>query len=158
VPISRIANVIFDGSKSTQWVDMLVIYKDIRESSNVTIEYQQYDMPWPIWDRAFVLRRTDSFDPATKTVSVRYESVDDPRLPVPSDVVRGHDSGSFWKFSALPGERTHVEIEVFVDPRGDLPAWLVNGIQKGWPRQTFAALAERAMKPDVAPDPRVAGW
>jgi len=158
VPLSKILGVILDGSKSTEWVDMLVKYDDVRQSDTVTVEMQRYDMPWPIWDREFVLRRTDTFDAANHRVSVHYKSVEDPHFPLSSDAVRGVDSGSFWTFQALPGGRTHIEIEVFVDPRGEIPSWLVNAIQKAWPRNTFDALRARALKPDVKDDPRVVAW
>jgi hypothetical protein len=158
VPLERVLGVFLDGSKSTEWVDLMIAYKEKPESQDVRVEYQLYDMPWPIWDREFVLRRVDTYDAATKTVRVTYTSVDDPAFPLRDDTVRGTDHGSFWEFTALPGGRTRIVIEVFIDPMGSIPSWLVNSIQRAWPHDSIFALVDRAIKPDIKPYPRVHGW
>lgn len=158
VPIGRILGVFLDGTKSTEWVDMMAQYDERVLRPDVRVEYQLYDMPWPIWDREFVLERTDTFDATKKMVRITYKSVAHADFPEHPERVRGEDYGSFWEFTALPGGRTRIVIEVFIDPKGGLPAWLVNSIQRGWPRATVDALVARALKPDVQPHPRVASW
>jgi len=158
VPLERILGVFLDGSKSTEWVDLMMRYEEKVLGQDLRIEHQMYDMPWPVWDREFVLRREDTFDAARKTVRVTYTSVDDPAFPPQEGIVRGVDHGSFWEFTALPGGRTRIVIEVFIDPRGSIPAWLVNSIQRSWPRASIEALVDRSIKPDVRPYPRVRGW
>ena len=47
---------------------------------------------------------------------------------------------------------------MLTDPKGMLPAFIVNMIQKDWPRKSINALKARAMKPDVAPEAAYADW
>ena len=58
----------------------------------------------------------------------------------------------------LDAGRTKVEVEVFTDPKGALPAWLINLIQKDWPWKTIDGLVKRSSRPDVVADPAVSGW
>jgi hypothetical protein len=45
--------------------------------------------------------------------------------------------------------------EVMVDPRGSVPTFLVNMVQRSWPFQTLTALRKQVAKPDIKDDPRV---
>ena len=57
-----------------------------------------------------------------------------------------------------PNGKTRIMVEVITDPKGSLPAWLINLIQKDWPYNTISALKKRAKKGDIKPNPKMAGW
>jgi hypothetical protein len=94
VEIAAAVAYVLDPTKSTEWVDMLVDLSEHERGGGAYVERQTYDMPWPTWDREFVLRRTVSSDAADHSVTVTYASIDDAQYPARDGVVRGRDSGS----------------------------------------------------------------
>ncbi len=163
-PISRVASVITDRKRSTEWVDRLVKTKLLRQVSETeSIEWDHIKTPSPLKDRDFVFKSTITTDPAKKKVVVSYNSVTDPLAPETDDYVRGSFKGG--KFELTMATRTNkdgtktrgtiVNAEVEVDPRGSVPKFIVNMVQKSWPHQTLMALRKQVAKPDIKDDPRV---
>ena len=60
--------------------------------------------------------------------------------------VRAEVKGTYYNFTALSAKRTKLEVEVHTDPKGLLPNWLVNLIQKKWPSKTLSGLIRHARK------------
>jgi hypothetical protein len=58
-------------------------------------------------------------------------------------------SGLFQATSLEPDKRTELTVEVQIDPKGFIPAWIVNFFQKNWPLHTFEAIRAQAAKPDI---------
>jgi hypothetical protein len=159
VHISLLASVLLDPSKGTEWVDMLVGSELVRrDGPNHILLYNHYDLSWPISDRDYVMDRVARFDPEAKVVTVTYSSVVDPLKPEQDCCVRATAHRTFWRFTTLPSGRTKVEVEVHTDPQGMLPAWVVNMVQKGWPKNSISGLTARSIKPDVVPHPQAVGW
>jgi hypothetical protein len=96
-------------------------------------------------------------------VTFRYYSVTDKLAPETDDYVRGHFKEG--KFELTVAERTNkdgtktkgtlVVAEVVVDPRGSVPKFIVNMVQKSWPHKTLTALRKQVAKPDIKDDKRV---
>ena len=92
-----------------------------------------------------------------------YYSVTDKLAPETDDYVRGHFKQG--KFELTVAERknkdgsvtkgTMVVAEVVVDPRGSVPTFIVNMVQKSWPHNTLMALRKQVAKPDIKDDKRV---
>jgi hypothetical protein len=104
------------------------------------------------------MQRRTRVEPALRSVSLFYDSIEDPAFPVGEGRVRATNHDSWWKFRALDGGRTEIEFRAAVDPRGALPAWLVNLMQKSYPHDSIVRLAERASRSDITPDPAYSGW
>jgi hypothetical protein len=158
--IAKLMKVFLDTEKATGWTDMLVESKNVgRISPLAKIIYQKYDLAFPASDRDYVMELRYEIDSAQKTVSARYKSIEDARVPENDCCVRAQTMSTYWKFVAVPGEnKTRVEVEVLTDPKGMLPTFVVNMIQKDWPRKSINALKNRAMKPDVQPEPAYVDW
>ncbi len=45
-----------------------------------------------------------------------------------------------------------------MDPKGSIPAWIVNRVQRTFPHKTLIGLLNQVKKPDIAEDPAVKGW
>jgi len=54
----------------------------------------------------------------------------------------------------IAGEWAPVQ-QVMVDPRGSVPTFMVNLVQRSWPYKTLTALRKQVAKPDLKDDPRV---
>lgn len=159
VSIARLVSVLVDSSRSTEWVDLLAESRRLRQDGALeSILYNRYDLAWPVQDRDYVLHRQLAIEPHARRVTATYRSVDDPAWPPRACCIRAETDPTFWRFTQLGPSRTFVEVEVFTDPKGSIPAWLVNVIQRGWPRNSIHRLAERASDPDVTPYPALADW
>lgn len=159
VNIGLLVGVIKTSGLGPEWVDLQVESKElVRDSDESAILYNKYDLSWPVSDRDYVMRQTTTYDTEKKVVTVTYSSIEDERFPEDKCCVRAVAVRTFWRFAALEGDRTHVEVEVYTDPKGSLPAWLVNMIQRKWPYNSITGLAERAAKGDVHKHARCTDW
>jgi len=159
VNIGLLVGVIKTAGLGPEWVDLQVESRELhRDSDESAIIYNKYDLSWPVSDRDYVMRQTSTYDAEKKVVTVTYESVEDSRFPEDDCCVRAVAVRTYWRFTQVSDVKTHVEVEVYTDPKGSLPAWLVNMIQRGWPYNSITGLAARASKGDVTKHPRCVDW
>ena len=157
--VAKLASLLLDDPKGPEWVDLMNISALLeRKSENIKIIHQGYDLPWPIQDRDYVMKQEIQFDQENKSFSLLFESTTHPGMPVQDCCIRAQTYRTFWKLSALPNGKTKVEVEVLTDPKGSLPAWLINLIQEDWPYNTITALLKRAQKDDIKPAKEADGW
>ena len=158
-PIGLLVKVLKEPSIATEWVDMMTEHTVIRKTGeNKKLIYESYGLPWPISDRDYVMVETCGYDDDKKIFTIDYESVEDAAKPGRSDHVRAMAFRTFWRLEKIDAGHTKVEVEVFTDPKGILPAWAINMIQKDWPWKTIDGLVKRANQGDLAPDAMVADW
>jgi hypothetical protein len=158
VHISLLSSLLLDDTLGPQWVDLMVLSTLLEQASPTRkIIHQGYGLPWPISDRDYVLQQDAGYDNATKVFTLDFKSVSHASRPVQDDYVRAIAFRTFWNLTAK-GDQTHAIVEVYTDPKGALPAWLVNLIQKDWPYNTITGLTARASKGDLTADPNNADW
>ncbi|MGL6315704.1 hypothetical protein [Vibrio sp. WXL103] len=61
--------------------------------------------------------------------------------------VRIEQINSTWTFTPVSKSQTDVTYQVFTEPGGRLPAWLVNTVAVSQPYKTFLGLREMAQNP-----------
>ena len=146
--IGRIYDVLADRKRRKEWVDRLQSNSELEVvSPEERIIYQVFGLPWPISDRDYVYRAKSTRDSSNR-VTVTLNSVTHPKAP-PSVGVRAHLHLSKYVLTPLGQGKTKVEVEIHTDPKGSLPAWLVNLIQKSWPRKTLNGIKGQLKKPFV---------
>ncbi len=146
-PLEKILWVIADNQHRTQWVDRLKKSAVLEKKSAFDfVLYQHFGAPAIVSDRDFVFRAKAS-RLKNGAVNIDIKSVTHPKAP-PTVGVRGHLHHSSYTLKR-EGEKTHVDVTVHMDPRGSLPTWLVNMIQKSWPMNTLSALADHVKQPFV---------
>lgn len=159
IPIGKLLAVFNDPGERQHWVD--------RYSEHVTLEKGQYRetywihfaLPFPVSDRDYVLQAVGTADEANRSFKVRIKSVEHPKKAGEDDCcVRALAMGTYYEFTALPNGKTKIIVEVHTDPKGALPNWLVNLIQKSWPSKTLGGLVEHTAKSNKAPMPEFAHW
>ena len=159
VPIGMLSAVLKDEHIAEEWVDLMTEHTVLRKvGENKNLIYESYGLPWPISDRDYVMYEKYGYDEAAKVFTIDFESVKDASKPPVPDLVRAIAYRTFWRLTKLDANTTKIEVEVFTDPKGSLPAWLINMIQKDWPWKTIDGLVKRASKGDMQSDPGVAGW
>ena len=155
-PLLRVASVIVDAKRATEWIDSLAEARTIRRVSETEyVEWDHIATPFVLKDRDFVFDAKLEFGPKQKQVLLNYHSVDDPGAPK-TDYVRGRFIyGTFALTSIDGGMRTRVLAELLCDPKGSVAKWIVNLFQKSWPHNTIVALRAQVKKKDIKDDPRL---
>jgi len=154
--MGRLIWVMGDNVHRTEWVDRLkksVILE--QEDAYSSIVYQQFSTPALVAERDFVYRaRARSRSDGSALLEIA--SVAHPKAP-PTIGVRGELRDTSYLFIPQGPDSTLVDVTVVTDPKGSLPKWVVNLIQKSWPMNTLTALREHVKKPFVGslpPPPR----
>jgi hypothetical protein len=149
-PVATVALVLLDDARAPEWVDSLAESRVVRTmSAHEYIEYNHIDMPAICRDREFVTRVMLSSDPARKVGIIRSEPGSDPSIPPNPKRIRGTLASYYELKSIDDGKRTLLSIELHSDPKGWLPAWVVNLFQKDWARITIAGIRKQVKKPDL---------
>jgi len=160
-PMEKVASIIIDTTRGAEWINSLVESKVIRPISDTEfIEYDHVGIPFPfdsvISDRDFVSDVTIRFDPKTQWMTVSYKPTTEPSMPKLKKFARGIVDCEFKITRMSIQSQTYVEARVFTDPKGNIPKWLVNFFQQGWPQDTFEGLRKQSMKKDIGTLPVVA--
>lgn len=150
-PLIKVASIMLDDDRSQEWVDSLKEAKVVRViNPSEYVELNYIVMPPLIWDRDFVTDVKLVVDPDTKTFSMLYHSMEDPLMPPQDKVVRGAILHSSVIMQSIEnGTKTLMTAELHADPKGRLPAFLVNFFQGDWPIATFRGIRKQSAKTDI---------
>jgi hypothetical protein len=148
-PLWKVASILLDTKRAPEWADSLVESRVVKRlGMNVYVEYNHIHMPFILKDRDFASRVTIKIDPDARTFALEYTPTDGAVPPTKS--VRGEIRFGVFEVTALDSGHSRLEAEVQCDPKGSIPAWVVNFFQKSWPVTTFENLRAQAQKPDIA--------
>jgi len=118
-------------------------------------QLQTYKFPWPLASREYVV---DCRDQALRGHGFRTHCVplEHPNAPRRADRVRGM-SETLWQFTPVAGnpQRTTILFEGLVDPRGNVPKWLVDEIGKRASVSMVLSLARVAQAHAGGKPPRI---
>jgi hypothetical protein len=128
-----------------EWMpDIQTKYSVVERSDFEAITYSINDLPWPFADRELVLLNRLRLDRVRKYLVVDVYSIDLGDVPVGKGNVRAHMYCGETKVRPAGENRTEVDLILFVDPKGFIPAWLVNLFQKKLPYNFLKALEQKA--------------
>ncbi len=160
-PIGKVATVMADTSRKTEWVHKAAKAENIRLISPLErIEYNRTETPPLIMkDRDFVFHAWTEMDRLKKEMRIFFLSVEDPLKPEDSKYVRGKLIKSRYVLTQEEGgAKTRVVVEIHLDPQGSVPKWLVNLFQKSWPFRTLSGIRTQVAKADVLEHKAVKGF
>ena len=124
--LSGMVALLLDSKNYVNWIYACTTSNPIKQVSETEMyNYQVTDFPWPVTDRDLVCNFKVSQDPVTKIVSFNKTGIDG-YLPEKSSYVRIKNFQSNYTLTPLSGDSVQVELEMKVDPAGDIPAWLIN--------------------------------
>ncbi len=159
VHISKLQSVLFDEKRGSEWVDLMEEAYPVTDwNVEKRIIYQKYDLPWPIQDRDYVMTQNRKINVDTKTITATYQSIESKEKPQQECCIRAYAQRTYWKMEALPNGQTRVAVEVQTDPKGALPAWLINMIQRDWPYNSITRLTEQAQRENIVPEATTTEW
>ena len=130
-----------DNEHKNAWVDRFRSSRTLEVLSDlVSIQYNAFALPFPFADRDFVYRYEVAANPTLNQVTVRVESIEHPAAPAGASIgVRGWVKARYTLEPISP-ERTFCKAQYLADPKGLLPAWLTNLVQRSWPYETAKSL------------------
>lgn len=143
-PIDSIMEHLRQVDGSEKWTpDLLtkITLKDLGPRTAIT--YSLTDMPWPVYDRKLILHNQLYLDKERKLLFIFSKSVPFKGAPIPKRSIEAHVGYANMGFRPIDHDRTYVELTAFIDPKGSLPAWLINFYQKSWPMKFLKALEAR---------------
>lgn len=145
-PIKKVIWVLADREHRREWVDRLDINEELEIiSPTERIIYQSFKMPFIISNRDMVYRSILKKNEKEGSYKLHMESVEHEKAPK-SIGVRAQLINSNYKLRPISENKTEVVVEILSDPKGLLPTWLVNLVQKSWPLKTLRALREQVKK------------
>jgi hypothetical protein len=155
-PLLHVASVLMDTARLPQWMDRVAEARRIRATSALHyVEYERASTPFPLTDRDFAIESWVEIDAVKKHMVLRARSVADPSAPV-TGLVRGEVLASIFTLAPVDhGRRTRVVAEVHMDPKGAIPKWVVNLVQKSWAHTTIVGLRGQVRKANVPDNPEV---
>lgn len=151
-PIEKVLWVLGDNTHRTEWVDRLeksVVLE--KKGPYESVVYQHFSLPFPASDRDYVYRGKATRD-KSGVVTLLLESVTHPKAPATVGV-RANLIKSRYLLTPKGKDRTFVVVEIHTDPMGSLPSFIVNLVQKSWPRKTLNGLREHVKKSYIGTTP-----
>jgi hypothetical protein len=159
VHIAKLVAVFVDPNERKHWVDRYDTHKTLERNERTEIYWIKFKLPFPVSNRDYVLHTEAKLDPDKRIFTANIKSIVDSRKPEDSCCVRAETFNTFYRFEAIPGEaKTRMMVEVHTDPKGLLPTWLVNRIQKDWPSKTLSNLIKHTQASKKTPRAELANW
>ena len=150
ISIERIAYVLDDTEGKIEWVSRLEEENRLEGNpfSYRSIAYQHYNLSWPVSDRDYVIESkwTVMKDMKLPTAILSIKSIIRDDVPEIEGRVRGQLDRLVYKLEKLKSNQTRVTVEIMVNPKGLLPNFMINLIQKDWPITTLRQLNAQALK------------
>ncbi len=145
-PITAIMENLRTIEGSEEWTPDLIRKTTLEDlGPKKAITYSLTNMPWPLYDRVLVLENELFLDKGRKLLFVQSKTVNFDRAKIPhvKKTIEAMVGYSKMGFRPISKDKTFVEFTAWVDPKGSIPAWVINFFQKKWPVSFFEALEER---------------
>ncbi len=146
-PITAIMENLRTIEGSEKWTPDLIIKTTLADlGPKKAITYSLTNMPWPLYDRVLILENELFLDKERKLLFVQSKTVDFDRHKIPKSekTIEAMVGYSNMGFRPISKDKTFVEFTAWVDPKGSIPAWVINFFQKKWPVAFFEAIEERS--------------
>ena len=106
---------------------------------------------WPVSDRDIAARSTINQDPESGTITIHSEAVKDV-VPEQKGWLRIPDLDNRFRLEPLDNGGSRITFRTFVNPGGNIPAWLANFVATRAPEYTLTNMAELLKKERYALD------
>jgi len=142
-PLKRVQQELDDIDSRHEWVPFLKQSKLIIVKSNTArLEYSLFSAPWPASNRDFVYKLQLIKQTSDELIYKMY-SVNTELMPETKKYIRGEIFESIYTLTKINENLTRVELSYHADPKGWLPNWIVNIIQRVLPYKIMRNLRRR---------------
>jgi hypothetical protein len=124
--LSAIVALLLDTKNYPNWIYACKEEKTLKVvSDKEQYQYQVVKIPWPFSNRDLVIDFKISQDSLTKVVTIASTCSPD-FTSHQLGCIRVEHFQSTYTLTPVPGGNVQVEFEMFVDPGGSIPDWLIN--------------------------------
>ena len=142
-PISQVRATLDDIKHRHEWIPFLIKSTALSQyKNNKRIEYSHFYGPWPASDRDFVYQ-IELISESDQQLVYKMHSIDSDLKPEDVNKIRADLYESIYSLTALDSETTSVELVFHANPKGWLPNWIINIIQRVLPFKILRNLKDR---------------
>ena len=147
--IPHIQSILDNAQHRKNWIPFLN-HSSVKHVFSATdkLEYSHFHAPWPASDRDFVYRISLTHQDNSRLI-YQMKSELYSVLPENKGIIRAELIESIYTLSKIDEQHTRVELIFHADPKGWLPAWIINIIQKTLPYMILRNLRIEASKQAV---------
>lgn len=139
----KVMKVILDGDNLWRWNHKTSESKIVRKvSEDEFIFWMKNDLPWPIRNRDIVSSiKVTHLNENT----VRIDLAPDETNAIPENpcCIRVTNFKGYWLIRPLENHKVEITQQLYGDPNGSLPAWVLNSILTTVPYHTFLNLKDQ---------------
>lgn len=144
-PLDSILNKLIIGPKYTKKCLPDINYFVEKINDNQSIYYSYKDMPWPAKDRDVVTLLTiNRINNKTVTLTLKGSPY---YLPEKDKTIRVKNFTGHWVLKEDENQKTSVMHELFLDPEGQIPSFIINALLVNAPYKLFRDLHKTSQKP-----------
>jgi len=146
-PLAKIRQELDNIESRHEWVPFLKQSKLIVvNSATKRLEYSLFSAPWPASNRDFVYS-LELVKESSDQLVFKMHSIKTDMMPENKKHIRGEIFESIYTLTKINENLTRVELSYHADPKGWLPSWIVNIIQRVLPYKILRNLRERLEQP-----------
>jgi ribosome-associated toxin RatA of RatAB toxin-antitoxin module len=139
----QFADMLWKHEDYPKFVPHLKSLKTLKTVGNERWNYEQVKLP-VVSDRDYTVHLVrEPPDTATGVIDIRFESANDQGPPPDKNHVRIEHIKGGWTIEPSEGG-SDVTYDVFSDPGGGVPLWIINSAQKDATRDFVLAMVKRA--------------
>jgi hypothetical protein len=148
-PIDQVLEVLRKVEIADEWMPDIVEKRTIQDISDLeAITYSINRLPWPFANRELIMKNALRVDTVNRYLVVDAYSVDVADMAPRKGTIRAYMHCGQTRLRPVDNRRTKMDIILFVDPRGAIPAWLANFAQRQMPYNFLRSLEEKAAATD----------
>lgn len=145
-PVSNLVAVLNDVESYPLWMSDVKTVKTLKQVNNKErYDYYEASLPWPFKNRDIVLHHLLTEDFNTGVVEISLTGKPD-YISQKSGIVRVLSENGIWRFTPKENGATEILYQVFANPGGELPVWLINMFVVEGPYSTLNKLKGFARK------------
>ena len=150
--LEKVVDFIMDGDNLKNWNYKTSDSKTIKElSAHERIIWIKNDLPWPIRNRDHVTHMKVLY-PSEGQVKILLLPDTSKTVAVRDDAVRVVDFNGHWLIERK-GDGVQVTHQLFGDPNGHLPSWLLNSLLTNAPYSSFSKMKKMLERKDLSKAP-----
>ena len=143
-PMNKVIDILDDIEHRNEWVPFLKKSTLLSElKNNKRIEYSHFAAPWPATDRDFVYQ-LELISVSSNKKIYTMKSIVTELMPINTNKIRADLYESQYTLTEINQQTTAVELIFYANPKGWLPDWLINIIQRVLPFKILKNLKSKA--------------
>ncbi|MCF8713417.1 lipid-binding protein [Joostella atrarenae] len=138
--LEKVLEVLTDGNGLKNWNYKTPESELIAKISETEfIVWMQNDLPWPISDRDNISRVTIN-QISEEVYKIDISPADSTYIKANKNVIRMDNFKGNWLIRNVDKNTVEITQQMYGDPNGNLPAWLINSILTTFPYHSFEKL------------------